>query len=134
MYPGGIRKPTRDNAEVHMLVTFRSKAGASITMFGDHALRLLELMGASGKVPGAFNPEDVPAALRRLQAGLQAHTERTMTPAPPALNEDRAEDEDEDDEPRRAASVSLATRAAPLVDLLQRAAASKTALIWEKTG
>jgi hypothetical protein len=115
-----------------MLVTFRSKAGASITMFGDHALRLLELMGASGKIPGAFNPEDVPAALHSLQAGLQAHAERTTTPAPPALNEDRAEDED--DEPRRAASVSLAARAAPLVDLLQRAAASKTALIWEKTG
>lgn len=112
-----------------MLVTFRSKAGASITMFGAHALRLLELMGASGQVPGAFNAEDVPAALRSLQTGLQAQAEHSATPAPPALNEDRAEDEEQ-----RTASVSLATRAAPLVNLLQQAAAAKAALIWEKAG
>jgi hypothetical protein len=114
-----------------MLVTFRSKAGASITMFGDHAQRMLELMGASGKVPGAFNAEDVPAALRSLQTGLQAHAERTATPAPPTLNEDRSE---QDGDERRAATVSLATRAAPLLNLLQRAAAAKAALIWEKDG
>jgi hypothetical protein len=113
-----------------MLVTFRSKAGASITMFGDHALRMLELMGATGKVPGAFNAEDVPAALRSLQAGLQAQAERISTPAPPALNEDRAEGDDAD---RRAATVSLATRAGPLVNLLQRAAAAKAAVTWEGT-
>jgi hypothetical protein len=112
-----------------MLVTFRSKAGASITMFGDHALRMLELMGASGKVPGAFNAEDLPAALRSLQTGLQASAERSATPAPPALNEDRSES---DPEERRAATVSLATRAAPLVNLMQRAAAAKAALTWEK--
>jgi hypothetical protein len=112
-----------------MLVTFRSKAGASITMFGDHAVRMLELMGASGKVPGAFNAEDVPSALRRLQTGLQAQAERSATPAPPALNEDRAAAEDEE---QRTATVSLATRAAPLVDLLQRAAAAKAELVWEK--
>ena len=114
-----------------MLVTFRSKAGASITMFGDHALRMLELMGATGKVPGAFNAEDVPAALRRLQAGLQAQAERSSTPAPPALNEDRAAADAED---QRTATVSLATRAAPLVNLMQRAAAAKAALTWEKIG
>ena len=112
-----------------MLVTFRSKAGASITMLGDHALKMLELMGASGKIPGAFNAEDVPMALRSLQAGLQTEAERTSTPAPPALNEDRSDDE----QTPRAANVSLATRAAPLVNLLQRAAAAKAALTWEKT-
>jgi hypothetical protein len=112
-----------------MLVTFRSKAAGSITMFGEHALQLLDLMGASGRVPGAFNPADVPAALRRLQSGLQAHAERAATPAPPALNEDRSED----DEPNAAPSVSLTTRAAPLVDLLQRAVAGKAELTWDKS-
>jgi Domain of unknown function (DUF1840) len=111
-----------------MLVTFRSKAGPSITMFGDHAQRMLELMGASGKVPGAFNAEDVPAALRKLQTGLQTLAERAATPAPPALNEDRSASDDE----QHRATVSLTTRAAPLVDLLQRAAATKAALIWEQ--
>jgi hypothetical protein len=112
-----------------MLITFRSKAGSSITMFGDQALKMLEMMGASGRVPGAFGASDVPAALRSLQAGIQAHVERGATPAPPALNEDRAEDE----EPGQAPAVSLAVRAAPLVDLLQRAVAANAELLWEKT-
>ena len=108
-----------------MLVTFRSKAAGSITMFGEHASPLLKLMGASGSVPGAFNAGDVPGALRSLQAGLQA----MQTPAPPALNEDSAAaDEDEERQP-----VALAIRAAPLLELMQRAAAAGTEVLWEKT-
>lgn len=115
-----------------MLVTFRSKAAGSITMFGDHAVLLLEMMGASGKVPGAFIAQDVPDALRKLQAGLQAQAEAASTPAPPALNEDRAL---EDDAPeKRESPVSLRVRAAPLVNLLQRAATAKAEVLWEKTG
>jgi len=109
-----------------MLVTFRSKAAGSITMFGEHAAQLLQLMGASGRVPGALNAADVPAALRSLQAGLQG----MQTPAPPALNEDRsADDEGEDQQP----VVALAIRATPLLELLQRAAAAGTEVLWEKT-
>jgi hypothetical protein len=109
-----------------MLVTFRSKAAGSITMFGEHATQLLQLMGASGRVPGALNAADVPIALRGLQAGLQA----MQTPAPPALNEDRSvDDADEDQQP----AVALAIRASPLLDLLQRAAAANAEVLWEKT-
>ena len=112
-----------------MLVTFRSTAAGSITMFSEHATVLLKLLGASGRVPGAFNAEDVPAALRSLEAALQAMPASKQTPAPPALNEDRAADEDEDEEP----PVALAVRARPLLELLQRAAAANAAVLWEKT-
>ena len=37
-----------------MLVTFSCPAYADITMFGDVAVRLLQLMGHSGTVPGAL--------------------------------------------------------------------------------
>jgi hypothetical protein len=107
-----------------MLVTFRSKAAGSITMFGEHATPLLKLMGASGQVPGAFNAADVPGALRSLQAGLQA----MQTPAPAALNEDSSVDDETERTP-----VALGVRAAPLLELLQRAAAAGTEVLWEKT-
>lgn len=114
-----------------MLVKFRSAATESITMFGDHATQLLKHMGATGKVPGAFNAEDVHGALQRLESAMEEVKAATHeTAAPPADNEDTAaaKDKDDDDKPR---SVSLATRAVPLLSLLKRAAAADVAVMWE---
>ncbi len=55
-----------------MLVTFTTKAYADITMFGDVALALLNMMGHSGTVPSAIRAEDVPATLSRLTAAINA--------------------------------------------------------------
>jgi hypothetical protein len=113
-----------------MLVTFRSTATESITMFGNVATELLKLMDASGRVPGALNPEDVPAALQRLESAVErlkadAHAQ---TPARPADNEDAASDDEEDS---HAPAVDLATRAVPLLSLMKRAAAAKAEVMWE---
>lgn len=113
-----------------MLVTFRSTATESITMFEDQAVALLKLMGATGRIPGALSPDDVPAALQRLESAVERmKAESHATPARPADNEDAAanEDEDEDDEP----PVALAVRAVPLLSLLKRAAAAKAEVMWE---
>jgi hypothetical protein len=114
-----------------MLVTFRSEATESITMFGDIAQAMLKLMGATGRVPGAFGAEDVPAALARLEAEVEsmkaiAHT----TSAPPADNEDvSAEDDGTEEAPQP--PIALATRAVPLLSLMKRAAAARVPLVWE---
>jgi hypothetical protein len=115
-----------------MLVTFRSTATESITMFQDVAVQLLKLMGATGRIPGALGPEDVPAALRQLEhATEQIKAGTHATPARPADNEDsKNEDEDED----REAPVDLATRAVPLLSILKRAAAAKAEIVWESKG
>ncbi len=55
-----------------MLVTFTTDAYADITMFGDVALAMLKMMGHSATVPGAVLAEDVPAALARLTAAIDA--------------------------------------------------------------
>ena len=116
-----------------MLVTFRSTATESITMFQDVAVQLLKLMGATGKIPGALGPEDVPAALRQLEhATEQIKAGTHVTPVRPADNED-ATHEDEDDEEREA-PVDLATRAVPLLSILKRAAAAKAEIVWEGKG
>ena len=113
-----------------MLVTFRSEATESITMFGDSAQSLLKMMGATGRIPGAFSADDVPGALTRLESeveGLKAAAHATS--APPADNEDSAADDADAD--AKQAPVALATRAVPLLSLMKRAAAAHAAVMWE---
>jgi hypothetical protein len=103
-----------------MLVTFRTKGHANITMFGDVAKQLLELMGHSGTIPSAIKAEDVPAVLARLEAAI---AERKAVEAP-----DDERPRDDYDAPR---NVTLPQRAVPLLDLLRTAAARKADVMWD---
>ncbi len=98
-----------------MLVAFSTDAYADITMFGDVAINLLKMMGHSGTVPSAVMAEDVPAALNRLSAAINAahDAERINNP--------------DTDEP----GVSMANRAIPLFNLLQAAAKAKANVMWK---
>jgi len=102
-----------------MLVTFSCPAYASITMFGDVAIRLLKMMGHSGTVPGALLAEDVQVALKRLEAAVEAD-KQSPEPEEPA--------EGENGEP----VVSLPHRALPLIELLRAAAKAKCDVMWDK--
>ena len=98
-----------------MLVTFTTDAYADITMFGDVALKMLKMMGHSATVPGAIRAEDVPLALSRLKAAVDAEKS-----SPPSADK-------KSDEP----PVSLANRALPLINLLAAAAKEKTFVTWK---
>ena len=98
-----------------MLVTFTTEAYADITMFGDVGLAMLKMMGHSATVPGAIRAEDVPAALQRLTAAVNANPS-----AVPVANKDA-------DEP----NVSLKNRARPLIELLTAAAKDKAYVTWK---
>lgn len=92
-----------------MLITFKCQATANITMFGSIAQQLIQMIGASQAIPSAIIAEDIPDALKRLQSALANH---------PAVNSPSTpEEDDEQDEP----TVSLAHRAAPLIDMLKAA-------------
>ena len=99
-----------------MLVRFFTDAHADITMFGDVALAMLKMMGHSGTVPGAILASDVPAALSKLTAAIEAVKETAPE-----------EQQDDDDEP----VVSMAHRAIPLIDLLTAAAKAECNVMWE---
>ena len=88
-----------------MLVTFTTKTNPDITMFGDVALTMLKMMGHNNKVPGAILAADVPVALTRLKAAIEA--EKDLPPA----------DDTDDEEP----VVSMTHRALPLIALLEAA-------------
>jgi hypothetical protein len=105
-----------------MLVTFRCKVSADVTMFGDIAVRLLKLMGHSGTVPGAFLAEDVPAALARLKHAVEINKASSAASEPGGA--------EEDDSGERA--VSLAHRALPLIELLTAATAAGCNVTWDK--
>ncbi len=101
-----------------MLVTFTTDAYADITMFGDDALAMLKMMGHSATVPGAILAADVPQALSRLTAALDAQKE--VSPA--------VEDKDADtDEP----AVSMVNRGLPLIELQTAAAKAGCAVMWK---
>lgn len=98
-----------------MLVTFTTDAYADITMFGDVALAMLKMMGHSATVPGAILAEDVPVALSRLTAAIDAEKA-----SPHAVDKDA-------DEP----VVSMANRALPLINLLTAAAKAGCNVMWK---
>lgn len=105
-----------------MLIRFSSIATESITMFGNDALQLIKMFGASGAIPGAISEEDIPAALQRLQQQLQVTTNVTT-------NVKQAEErEDASHEP----PITLTSRAVPLIAILERAAAAKVPVMWER--
>jgi hypothetical protein len=74
------------------------------------------MMGHSGTVPGALLAEDVPKALQRLEAAIEAEKQ---LPEPEA--------QDEDDEP----TVSLPQRALPLIELLRSAVKAECNVMWD---
>jgi len=99
-----------------MLITFKTKSYANITMFGDVGIKMLEMMDYGVSVPGAIIAEDVPQALDNLRRGLESVME-IVEPAGDAG----------DDQP----SVSLHTRALPLIELLQSAIDDQNHVRWE---
>ena len=98
-----------------MLVTFTTDAYADITMFGDVALTMLKMMGHSAIVPGAIMEADVPVALSRLTAAIDAEK------ASPSIDDKNM------DEP----VVSMAHRALPLISLLTAAAKAGSYVTWK---
>jgi len=99
-----------------MLVTFSSEASGDISFFGDVARQLLKAMGQSGVVPGALRADEVPEALKRLQAVIQ----KTGNASSGSQNDGEA------DEPE----IKLSQRAVPLIAMLQAAVEAKDHVMW----
>lgn len=105
-----------------MLITFKTRAYADVTMFGDIALELIKLMGRGETVPSAMEPEDIPQALMLLRQGVA----REDAAAKKNATKEAEADEEE--------QVSVHNRALPLVELLQAARKDNVAVMWEEGG
>jgi hypothetical protein len=97
-----------------MLVKFHSENTGYFIMFSDVAEQLLKMMGMSGRLEGAVSAEEVPTALAKLEHAIA-----------PYKGQD-SDDDSHDEEP----SVGLATRAAPLIDMLRVARDNNSYVMW----
>ncbi|HCG7064151.1 hypothetical protein CGH81_03760 [Vibrio parahaemolyticus] len=106
-----------------MLITFRCRSYANVTMFGDIALEMIKMMGHSGTVPGSISAQDVPDALSKLTSALSAKN---------AAEDNLPTDVDVDEEEEQAEpAVSLGRRAFPLIELLKSAIKEECEVMWD---
>ncbi len=101
-----------------MLITFESNAHTDITMFADIAKSLIKMMGHSGTIPSAIAAKDVPEALEKLKAALDAESSDELNEA---VNGEETEEETE---------VSMSGRAFPLIEMLKAASREDQAIMW----
>jgi hypothetical protein len=108
-----------------VIVTFRSPASGDVIMFGDVAHRLMQVMGKDATPEGIITVEQLPDAIARLRAAMEADK---------AMRKGVA---DEDGPASEAAPgggerpyVSLAQRAAPLIELLEWSLKKKKPATW----
>ncbi|RLJ68150.1 DUF1840 domain-containing protein [Sulfurisoma sediminicola] len=102
------------------MITFQSDASGDVMMFDEVAHRMMEIMGKERTVRGVVTVEQMPECIARLKA---------------AIAEDRAKAHgkpqgEEEEETGVAARVSLAQRALPLVELLERSLQREKPVLW----
>jgi len=102
------------------MITFQSDASGDVMMFDEVAHRMMDLMGKEHTQRGVITVEQMPECIARLKA---------------AIAEDRAKArgnklDEEEEETGVAARVSLAQRALPLVELLERSLAREKPVLW----
>lgn len=98
-----------------MLITFKTKSYANITLFGDVAENMLKMMNFGATVPGAIVAKDVAKALENLKSSLEAVPD--IAPPPADENDDQT-------------TVSLHARAIPLIELLESAIQDRNDIRW----
>jgi len=107
-----------------MLVTFSSKAGASVLMLSQHAQPIMRIAGKimEKEIPvrGVFTPEQLGDAISSLEQAI-------------AQEKPPAQKDEDDDLPRDALSlpVGLRQRAHPLLELMRQAKQANQPLLWE---
>ena len=105
-----------------MLVTFKSKATADVSMYPEHAKMLLSLVGKpfepEAAPRGIITAAEIPAALAKLKGAAENAKQN---------DKGRAQDDDGADQQ---ISVGLAQRAFPLIDMLERAGNENSDVVW----
>ncbi|HEX7645688.1 MAG TPA: DUF1840 domain-containing protein [Burkholderiaceae bacterium] len=112
-----------------MLVTFKSKAAAEVTMYQEHAKPLLDLINKDVKM-GVITAAEAAAVAAKLEAIVQ---ESKAHPTSEEVARDivahhAADETDHDHEASQ--FVSFATRAYPLLEMIRAAAKGGNDILW----
>jgi hypothetical protein len=112
-----------------MLITFTSKAAAEVTMYKDHAKRILDLLGKDvnrGVITAAEAPQAV-EVLEKEIAETRKHTASDDVQRDVHAHHDEVRD---DREHEGMEVVSFATRAYPLLEMLRAARDDGRDVLW----
>ncbi|HTT11741.1 MAG TPA: DUF1840 domain-containing protein [Burkholderiaceae bacterium] len=107
------------------LIVFRSKAAGEIYMFAETAHRLLEIIGKADTPRGVVTAEQIPDALARLVAAVEAEKEQQADAARGREDAEKRGDASAGERP-----ISLSQRAFPLIEMLRAAAKRKVDVTW----
>lgn len=110
------------------MITFKSDAAADVMMFDKVAQHMMHIMGKDIATQGIVTVEQMPECIARLRAAITDDRAKARGPVP------GADDVDEGDPAGgrlgAAAPVSLAQRAVPLVEQLERSLAAEKPVLW----
>ncbi|MDP9109690.1 MAG: DUF1840 domain-containing protein [Pseudomonadota bacterium] len=112
-----------------MLVTFKSKAAADVTMYQVHAKRLLDLLGKDVN-RGVITAAETGHALEVLDAQVEASR---LHPASDEVERDvhaHHGDAGDDSLHEPSQNVSFAARSFPLMEMLRAAHAGNNDILW----
>ena len=115
-----------------MIYKFKSPAAGDLIMLAPQGDQLLRLLGREPAPQGIFEPADMPALVRTLQAALEA-AETPLAGARTDADTDSESDTDSDTESKGdspAPAVGLRQRMWPMVDMLRRAQAAGARIVW----
>jgi hypothetical protein len=111
-----------------MLITFQSKAAADVTMYQDHAKRILDLLGKDSE-RGIITAGEAQRAVELLEQEIEESRRH------PASDEvvrdiDAHGGDDDDNEHEVAQTVTFSARAYPLLDMLRGARDQQQDVVW----
>lgn len=107
------------------IVTFKSAACADLIYFGDVARCLMELMGKEAAAKGIVTVEQLPEAIARIEAAIEADQAEHLR----QVRDEETETETDGQDGTRP-RVSLTQRALPLLALLEESLAERKPVVW----
>ena len=105
-----------------MLYKFKSKAAGDLIMLEPNGRRVLEIIGKDAGPKGIILPEEMPGAMKALEAAIA----REEAEHKAMIDEAKARGE----VPPKFDAISLRQRAVPFLDMLRRCSTAGKEIVW----
>lgn len=112
-----------------MLITFKSKAATEITMYQEHARRVLELLDKQVE-RGVITPGELPQAIQVIEAAVAESKAHPVSEEVRRDIEAHHNDAGDDNEHELPEPVSFSARMFPLLEMLHAAQRTQRDVMW----
>lgn len=112
-----------------MLITFTSKAAAEVTMYKEHAKRILDLLHKDME-RGVITAEEAPRAVALLEGEIEESRKHQVSEQVERDVAAHHSDDKDDNDHEAIELVTFSTRAYPLLEMLRSAKNEKTDVLW----